>query len=91
MHKGPGNVRILWHNLDMRFGTWTVRRLYRADSLQTVAREVGKYKLDLVGVQEVRWEKEGTGRAEDYTRFYGKGIEDHQLGTVQSCLLGYHP
>jgi hypothetical protein len=23
--------------------------------LKTVARELGKYKLDLVGVQEVRW------------------------------------
>jgi hypothetical protein len=28
--------------------------LYRAGSLKTVARELGKYKLDLVGVQEVR-------------------------------------
>jgi exonuclease III len=64
----------------MRFGTWNVRSLYRAGSLKTVARELGKYKLDLVGVWEVRWEKEGTERAEDYTFFYGKGIEDHQLG-----------
>jgi hypothetical protein len=55
--------------------------LYRAGSLKTVARELGKYKLDLVGVQEVRWEKEGTERSEDYTFFYGKGNEDHQLGT----------
>jgi exonuclease III len=38
----------------MRFGTWNVRSLYRAGSLKTVAREFGKYKLDLVGVQEVR-------------------------------------
>jgi exonuclease III len=45
-----------------------------------VARELGKYKLDLVGVQEVRWEREGTERAEDYTFFYGTGNEDHQLG-----------
>jgi hypothetical protein len=25
--------------------------------LKTAARELGKYKLDVVGVQEVRWEK----------------------------------
>jgi exonuclease III len=43
--------------MDVRFGTWTVRSLYRAVSLKTVARELGKYKLDLVAVQEVRWEK----------------------------------
>jgi exonuclease III len=67
--------------MDMRFCTWNVGSLYRAGSLKTVARELRKYKLDLVGVQEVRWEKEGTERAEDYTRLYGKGNEDHQLGT----------
>jgi hypothetical protein len=35
--------------MDMRFGTWNVRSLYRSGSLKTVARELGKYKLDLVG------------------------------------------
>jgi exonuclease III len=59
--------------MDMRFGAWNVRSLYRADSLKIVARELGKYKLYLVNVQEVRWEKGGTERAEDYTFFYGKG------------------
>jgi hypothetical protein len=34
-----------------------------------------------VGVQEVRWDKGGTERVEDYTFFYGAGNEDHQLGT----------
>jgi exonuclease III len=62
----------------LRFGTWNVRNLYRSGSFKTVARELGKYKLDLVGVQEVRWDK---GGAEDYTFFYGAGNEDHQLGT----------
>jgi exonuclease III len=60
---------------------WKVRRLYRIGSLKTVARELGKYKLDLVGVQEVRWEKGGNERAEDYKFPYGEGNEDHQLGT----------
>jgi hypothetical protein len=36
----------------MRFGTWNVRILCRAGSLKTVVRELGNYKLDLVGVQE---------------------------------------
>jgi hypothetical protein len=43
--------------------------------------ELGKYKLDLVGVQDVRWDKGGTERAEEYTFFYGAGNEDDQLGT----------
>jgi hypothetical protein len=49
------------------------RRANRSGSLKTVARELGKYKLDLVGVQEVRWENGGTARAEDCTFFYGAG------------------
>jgi hypothetical protein len=48
--------------------------------LKTVARQLGKYKLDLVGVQEVRWEKGGTERAEDCTFLYGQGNGYHQLG-----------
>jgi hypothetical protein len=43
----------------MRFGTWNVRSLYRAGSLKTVARGSGQYKLDLVGVPEVRWGEGG--------------------------------
>jgi hypothetical protein len=34
-----------------------------------------------VGVQEVRWDKGGTERAEDYTFFYGAENENLQLGT----------
>jgi hypothetical protein len=47
----------------------------------TAARELEKCKLDFVGVKEVRWEKGGTERAEDYTFFYGQGNGDHHLGT----------
>jgi exonuclease III len=67
--------------MEMRFGTWNVRSLYRTDVLKRVARELGKCKLDLVGVQDVRMEKGGTERAQDYTFFYGQGNGDHQLGT----------
>jgi hypothetical protein len=65
-----------------RHCTCNVRSLYRAGSLTAVARELTRYKLDFVGVQEVRWDKGGTVRAGDYNFFYGKGIENHQLGTV---------
>jgi exonuclease III len=65
----------------MRFGTWNVRSLYWSGSLRTVARELARYKLNIVCVQEVRWDKGGTVREGDYTFFYGKGSERHQLGT----------
>jgi hypothetical protein len=65
----------------MRFGTWSVTSLYRAGAFATVAKDVSEYKLDLVGVQEVRWDKGGTEPAGKYTFFYEKGNEEHELGT----------
>jgi hypothetical protein len=67
--------------MDMRFRLWNVRRLYRAGSLVTVSRVLARYKLDLVEVQEVRWEGGGTEPAVEYTFFYGKRTQNHELGT----------
>ena len=36
------------------------------------ARELAGWKLDLVGVQKVRWDKGGTVRAGDCNFFFGK-------------------
>jgi hypothetical protein len=55
----------------MRFGTWNVRSLYRVGSLTATAGVLSRYKLDLVGVQGGRWDREGTVRAGDYNFFYG--------------------
>jgi hypothetical protein len=50
--------------MDMRFGTWNVRSLYRTGSLMTAAKEISKYKLDLVGVQ-VRWDRDAPNQQEN--------------------------
>jgi hypothetical protein len=67
----------------MGFGIWNVRSMYRAASLRVVlvGEEISKYKLALVGVEEVRWDGGGTERAGEHTFFYGKGDENHELGT----------
>jgi hypothetical protein len=54
-------------NRDILLGTWNVRSLYRGGSLMAAARELARYKLDLVGVQEVRWDKESTVKVGDYS------------------------
>ena len=60
---------------------WNIRSLYRAGSFTAAARELARYKFDLVGVQEVKWDKGGTVRAGGKNVFYGKGNEHHKLGT----------
>jgi hypothetical protein len=67
--------------MDMRFGTWNVRSLYGVGSLMTVSTELSRYRLDLVGAQEVRLEGSGTVPAGEYTFLYGKGNENHELVT----------
>jgi hypothetical protein len=62
--------------MDMRFGAWNA-----TGSLRAVTEEISKYKLDLVGVQEVRWDGGGTEPEEEYTFFYGKGNENRESGT----------
>jgi len=56
----------------MKIGTWNVRSLYRAGSLKAAARELARYKLDVVGVHEARWDKGGTVRAGDCDFSAGK-------------------
>jgi hypothetical protein len=69
--------------LDMRFGTWNVQCI---GSLRAVAEEILKYKLDLSGVQEVRWDGGGITTAGEHSFLNGKGNENHELDTVFFCI-----
>ena len=42
---------------ELRFVTWNDRSMYRAGSLTAAAKELARYKLDLVDVKEVKWNK----------------------------------
>jgi hypothetical protein len=65
---------ILWYDLKRtRFCTWNIRSLFWVGAIKSVVGELEKYKLDLVGVQEVRWKGEGYQTVDNYTFFYGKG------------------
>jgi hypothetical protein len=59
--------------MDMGFSTQNIRSLYKPGSLVAVAKELSKYKLDVVGLQ-VRWEGGGTELAAEYVFFYVNGM-----------------
>jgi hypothetical protein len=48
-----------------------IRSLCRVGAIKSVVGELESLKLDLVGVQEVRWEGEGYQTADNYSFFYG--------------------
>jgi hypothetical protein len=54
--------------------------------VMTVSKEQSKYKLDLVGLQGIRWEGGGTEPAGEYTFFCGKGNDKYELGTGFLCI-----
>jgi len=69
------------HEIDTGFCTWNVRSLYRTGSLKTVTRKLEKYNLDLVAVQEIRWDEVGSQPADGYTIFYGNGKPKYHMDT----------
>jgi hypothetical protein len=77
---------ILWQN-DQSTKKWIwdlalgmLGASYRTGSLMTVARELGKCKLDLAGVQ-VRWEKGGTD--------FWLGITNVDFGVIDQRLIKF--
>jgi exonuclease III len=67
--------------MDMRFGTWNVRSLYRRGSLKIETHESAKYNLDLLKVQEVRWDNGDSEPADNHTFFYGNRNANHHIET----------
>lgn len=55
----------------MRFGNWNVWNLCSPRSLKTVARGQTKCRLDVVGVQDVRWDKGDSLPTGVFTLFFG--------------------
>jgi hypothetical protein len=64
----------------MRFGTWNVRSLYKSGPRTAVARESERYKLGLVGTQELERQR-GRYKNRGLNLLCGKGNKIHQFET----------
>jgi hypothetical protein len=60
--------------MNIRFGKCNVRNMYRQSSLMTVSKDLSRSKLDLVGVQEVKWDGNSTRPAGEYTFVVERGM-----------------
>ncbi|KAJ4444090.1 hypothetical protein ANN_05879 [Periplaneta americana] len=68
-------------NKVLRFGTWNVTSLYRTGGVTLGAKKLVRYKIEFVGVQEVRLDGNSISQIGDYLLHYGEGNDNHQLGT----------
>jgi hypothetical protein len=74
----------------MRLGAWNVRILYRTGSLTTAVTELTMYKQDLMGVQEVSWNKRGTVTGRGNILFHVKANENYWFGTGYLYTTEYY-
>jgi hypothetical protein len=73
-------------NMDKRFELWNVKSLYKAGTLITVLKELARYRLDLVGVQEVRWEGGGLNLGENTHCSIERGMRIMNWVQVFLCI-----
>ena len=53
----------------IKISTWNVRSLYQKGKLKNVKLEMGRLKVQILGISETRWTKSGSFRTEDYTMY----------------------
>ena len=70
---------------EMKIGTWNVRSLYRAGSLEAAARELVRYKLDVVGVDNIRMDLQEVGCG--YMDWIGRTQDSDRWWTLVNAVM----
>lgn len=65
----------------LKLGTWNMTRLFAAGKLDNLIREIERYKLDIIGLSEIRWPDSGRCVKEKATLYYsGNNLLNHYNG-----------
>lgn len=74
---------------NMKFWAWNIS-LYRSGSFKLAARKLANYNSDMVGDEEVKWDKGDIEREDIYTFYCGKGNGNcHLYKVLNKCVLHY--
>lgn len=81
-----------------KIGTWNVRTLYQCGRLAQLLREMERYRMDILGISEMRWTGSGRLVSDRKTIIYSGHDVEHErgVGIVMSAraaeaLVGWKP
>ena len=79
--KGQKNKKKRKKKYIIRIGTWNVRTLLKAGKMEEAARELQKYDIEILILQESRWSEEGSIENEHYIFYYSGKAKQGKNGT----------
>jgi hypothetical protein len=62
----------------IRIGTWNVRTMLRRGKLENVKHEMGRMKINVLGLSEVRWKEAGDFMSDKWRVVYSGGQESQR-------------
>lgn len=83
----------------LRFGTWNIRTLLQAGTMNSIVDEIIRYRMDMVALQEIRWKGKGDTKKKEFTMYFS-GDENKQgqhgvgfivLKKMKKSVLGFNP
>jgi exonuclease III len=84
---------------DLIMATWNVKTMLIPGKMQEISKEIMKYKIDIIAIQEIRWQGKGRIDKLDYTFPYSGSEEKTGLlgtgfmvnKTMKGSLLDFEP
>jgi Reverse transcriptase (RNA-dependent DNA polymerase)/Endonuclease/Exonuclease/phosphatase family len=90
-------AQILTTKAKTRIGCWNVRTLYETGRMAQVVAEMKRYKLQILGMSEMRWTESGITTSEGI-RIYHSGGNRHERGVgiaiearLAAAVIGWEP